>query len=191
MSVSTLPLLVLVLSLFSCTQEKPVSLFMANHQDSWITDGPGDWTFKDDEMIMISDSGSSFIMTRKMYQNFELQVEFFPDSTVNSGVFIHCQNRELSAATCYEFNIWDLHPNQDFRTGAVVTRAKPLKIVETLNQWNTYRIRVENGKLAAWINEIKTVDLENAELNEGYIALQAAGQGTVKFRNAHLRELQP
>lgn len=189
MKLSHLLLLSAGLVLFGCRSEKKIQLFTNDSREEWTMEGPGNWSFKNGEIIAESDSGASFLMTTQIYENFELELEFFPDSTINSGVFIRCQNQQLSATECYEINIWDLHPNQEFRTGAVVTRASPVKYVETLNQWNTYLIRIQNNSLKAWINDIQTVELMDDDLANGYVGLQAAGQGTIKFRNVQLTQL--
>lgn len=130
-------------------------------------------------------------MTNDRYRNFELELEFFPDSSINSGVFVRCMNKELSNIDCYEMNIWDLHPDQKSRTGAIVTRASPLAIVATLGQWNTYKIICRDNRIQTWINGIQVADLEDTDLIEGAIALQAAEVGTVKFRNVALRTTGP
>lgn len=162
-------------------------LFLSSQKDTWFQDGSANWNWNGEEITGESSSGSSFLMTTESFKNFELSLEFFPDSTVNSGVFIRCLNNQISAIDCYEFNIWDLHPNQSNRSGALVGRAEPLGYVETLNQWNTYVIKAQNGKLEAWINDIKTVELKDGNLVEGYIAIQAGETGTIRFRNLKIK----
>ncbi len=164
-------------------------LFLSSQKDSWFQEGTASWHWTDGEITGKSESGSSFLMTNESFKNFELSLEFYPDSTVNSGVFIRCSTDQISATDCYEFNIWDLHPNQSYRTGALVGKAEPLGYVETLNQWNTYVIRAKNGKLEAWINEVKTVEFEDDSLVEGYVAIQAGETGTIRFRNVKIKDL--
>jgi len=95
----------------------------------------------------------------------------------------------VGAKDCYEINIWDLHPNQDYRTGAIVARIKPLKKVNTLNQWNRYKIRSKADHIQVWINDTLTADFKDESLPRGYIALQAAGVGTIEFRKLTLVSL--
>lgn len=162
-------------------------LFLSSQKDTWFQEGTANWDWDNGEITGESNSGSSFLMTTASYKNFELSLEFFPDSTVNSGVFLRCSNNEISATACYEFNIWDLHPNQSYRTGALVGKAEPLGFVETLNQWNTYVIKAKDGKLEAWVNDIQTVDFVDDRLIEGYIAIQAGETGTIRFRNVKIK----
>ena len=72
----------------------------------------------------------------------------------------------------------------------MVSRFSPLKKVETLNKWNTYRIKNEKDHLQAWINDILVVDLKDQDLKSGPIALQAAEKGKIKFRNMRITKLE-
>lgn len=174
---------------FSCAPTaKPQAMFLENGTD-YTVEGDARWHFENDELIGNSSGRSGFVMSKASYSDFILTLEFMPDSTINSGIFIRCKNRELSFEDCYEINIWDLHPKQEFRTGAVVSRFSPLQKIETLNQWNRYRIRNEKDHLQAWINDTLVVDLKDSDLKSGPIALQAAEHGTIRFRNVRLTEL--
>ncbi|WP_281540998.1 3-keto-disaccharide hydrolase [Maribacter aestuarii] len=177
----------LVLSYTSCQQGVP--LFENNGNRDWIQKGDAKWEFSDDEITATLLRGSGFIMTKEVYEDFELELQFYPDETINSGIFVRCSESELSYTDCYEINIWDDHPDQNERTGAIVSRAKPILYVETTNTWNTYTIRCKGNRIKAWINGNLTADLENDDLGKGYIALQAAGLGTVRFRNIVLTVL--
>lgn len=170
-----------------CTSSVPVTY----NEETWTTYGDADWAFDGTELVATIDSGAGFVMTNVVFETFLLHVEFFPDDSINSGVFIHCQNSALSATDCYEINIWDHHPNQEFRTGAVVMRAPPLHHVATVNQWNEYRIRKSENRIQAWINDTQVVDLIDSDLKRGQIALQASGSGSITFRNIAITVLEP
>ncbi len=163
-------------------------MFQENGAD-WEIGGDANWTFDGEELVGKLDSGSGFVMTKGMFDNFEFTVEFNPDSVINSGIFVRCINRELSFSDCYEINIWDLHPNQSYRTGAIVSLQEPMVHVNTLEQWNTYRIRASGNTIEAWVNGEQTAKLTNDQIARGYIALQAAGSGEIRFRKAQLRPL--
>jgi len=157
--------------------------------DDWIAVGPDAWTHEDNILVGRIDTGTAYVVTTETYSNFKLSLEFYPDSTINSGVFVRCENQIGSAADCYEFNIWDLNPNQDYRTGALVLQKSPLAQVQTLNKWNTYELEVRGNQLSAKVNGQLCVQTENTELMSGYIALQAGIHGTIKFRNVQLTPL--
>ncbi|WP_296704041.1 DUF1080 domain-containing protein [Algoriphagus sp.] len=172
--------------LSSCT-EKDATL--NGNFDDWQVLGAAEWKFEQDELIGTVKDTSGFVMTEKRYTDFILELEFKPDTSINSGIFIRCQNQELSFTDCYEINIWDLHPNQDFRTGAIVNKTKPLQFVETNGKWNSYKIQIKGDHVQAWINEILVADLKDNSLTEGYIALQAMGNGEIRFRNIKFKPL--
>ncbi|MEP3211440.1 MAG: DUF1080 domain-containing protein [Maribacter sp.] len=186
--------LVLIISIvlfsISCA-EKNASIEVLFQEDAndWFSDGDAEWSFVNDELMGTAQGAGGFVMTKKSYTDFILELEFKPDSTVNSGIFIRCKQKEISFSDCYELNIWDLHPKQENRTGAIVSRASPMEKVETLDKWNTYKIRNHNDHLQVWINNIMMVDIEDNDLKEGPIALQAAESGKVVFRNVRLTVL--
>lgn len=163
-------------------------LFQPNSQD-WKAYGDANWNFNNNELVGIIADGAGFVITQQPYQNFILELEFKPDSTINSGVFIRCQKQDINPTDCYELNIWDLHPDQDNRTGAIVTKTKPLAYVETINKWNTYKIKAENNHIQVWINGVMTADTKDSALSNGYIGLQARGTGKIQFRNLKIKTL--
>ncbi len=177
--------------LISCQQTSHQSMVLFDQDNNdWFSSGDSLWSFDQDILTGTALAEGGFVMTKSRYSDFVLELEFLPDSTINSGVFIRCGKKELSATDCFEINIWDLHPNQDFRTGAVVSRSTPMAYVETINQWNTYKIRCRDNKVEAWINQIKVAELQDDYPSEGYIGLQAARKGSIQFRNVSLKLLE-
>jgi hypothetical protein len=153
---STILGLALIFGSFSSCDQKEEML--KENFDGWHILGGAEWRFDQNELIGTVKDSVGFVMTEDRYSDFILELEFKPDSTINSGIYIRCQNQEISFTDCYEINIWDLHPNQDFRTGAIVNRAIPLNYVETIGEWNTYKIQIQGDHLQAWINDIPTAD---------------------------------
>ncbi len=187
----SLSAVLLLFTLISCSVTKGQTLrpFTKSGQD-WSAEGDATWKFVEDELTGNSEGTGGYLMTRDRFRNFILELEFQPDSTVNSGVFVRCKQAELSNVSCYEMNIWDLHPDQNSRTGSIVTRSAPLTLVHTVNQWNTFKIHCEGNRLKTWINGKPMADMVNSDLDEGSIALQAAEHGRIKFRNIRLKILQ-
>ncbi len=176
-----------LLSAVACTDSN--FLFQEN-SNSWETFGNAQWNFSKDVLIGKSKDGSGFVMTKKTYKDFVLELEFKPDSTINSGVFIRCSKKELSATDCHEINIWDLHPNQENRTGAIVAKSVPLNHVTTLNKWNTYKIKAEKDSIQVWVNNILMADSKYEYPIEGFIGLQAMGTGEILFRSIRLSKIK-
>ena len=157
--------------------------------DNWVISGNAKWSFSNGELKAVSTEGG-YVITKDIYKNIRLRLDFKPDSTINSGVFVRCKSPQIHPKECYEINIWDLHPNQDFRTGAVVMKSLPLKKVPTIDSWNTLSIDLENDSIKVWVNNILTADFEDCDLKEGYIGLQAFGKGSILFRNIEITSIE-
>ena len=166
----------------------PVSLFDGSTLGGWQETGDAQWSVQGREIVG-GGEGDGFLTTDGHYGDFHLRLEFWVEETTNSGVFIRCKDRSyIHPDTCYEFNIWDHHPKQEARTGAIVFRAMPpLVHVETVGRWNTYEITARGGFLEARVNGEVTARLEDADPTPGFIALQRWEQGAVRFRNIELK----
>ena len=91
---------------------EPVALFAENSSD-WFMDGGAVWSFSDGELIGRADSIPGYVVTKSSFKNFELNLEFMPDSAINSGVFVRCIEGGTTATNCYE-------PEPDFKTRLIV-----------------------------------------------------------------------
>lgn len=183
-------LVALLLSAIATAWADPVALFDGTSLTGWQVAGDSEWSVVDGA-IQASGSGEGFLATEGAYGDFRLRAEFWVDATTNSGIFIRCRDRSrIHPDTCYEMNIWDEHPKQQARTGAIVFKfMPPLVQVETVGRWNSYEIRAEGATLEVRVNGAVTAVLEDADPTPGFIALQHWQQGTVKFRNIQLEAL--
>lgn len=154
-----------------------------------MSSGDAEWKFDNEELIGYASDNEGFVMTEDQFSDFVLTLEFYPDDSINSGIFVRCAEIALSAVDCYEFNIWDRHPNQESRTGSIVGRTTALSKVHTIDQWNTYKIRCVGDDIQAWINDVKVAEIKNLDRAGGYLGLQTAGNGTIRFRNVRIVEL--
>ena len=162
----------------------------AHRLDSWSQSGDANWVAIDGIIKSTNQSGTGFLVSPRLYDDFELKVEFKPDASVNAGVLIRCQKPDdIALSNCYEINIWDLHPNQDYRTGAIVIHSVPPFVhLNSVEKWNQYRIVAMGNKLSVWLNEELTAKMTTAEISSGHIALQSVG-GKVQFRNISIKTL--
>ncbi|NRD19977.1 DUF1080 domain-containing protein [Winogradskyella eckloniae] len=183
-------LLIAALILFFVASCRPTDhkLFQENGTD-WKAYGNDCWHFSNNELIGKIIDAEGYVITKEKFKNFDLTLEFKPDSTINSGIFIRCHNEDMNPKNCYEINIWDLHPDQSNRTGAIVGRTETLAKVETINKWNTYRITARDEHIQIWINNILVIDAIDHTLTEGYIGLQAKATGKVHFRNININTI--
>lgn len=175
--------LISILVLAGCVASAP-------NLDSWSQTGDANWISTAGSTKSTNQSGTGFLVSTELYDDFELTIEFKPDTTVNSGVLVRCQDPEdIALSNCYEINIWDLHPNQDYRTGAIVIHSiPPLVHLNSVGKWNQYRIIARGDELSVWLNEELTAGMTTAEFSTGHIALQSAG-GKVQFRNLSIKSI--
>ena len=119
----------------------------------------------------------------------EVRAEFWVSDNANSGVFIRCADpQKVTADNCYEVNIFDQRPDPTYGTGAITNVGKPSVFLKAGGKWNTYDITAQGPHIIVVLNGTKTVDVQNAKLPSGPIALQAFA-GTVKFRKVQIKAL--
>lgn len=153
----------------------------------WQSIGASVWHV-DSELISAGPhEGSGFLVSNSEYSDFRLSIEFWVEDDTNSGVFVRCTRpaelADINPDNCYEINIWDNHPVQDFRTGSIVKRVVPVAHVDTVGKWNRLVIVVKGQTISVVINDVHTAELQNAERLSGVIALQYAGKKRLSFRN--------
>ena len=157
------------------------------HSTDWTTTGDATWHIKDG---VISATGVlGYAVTTQEYSDFVMEAEFFPDEKINSGIFIRCPKDVFNPTDGYEINIADNHENQDFRTGAIVTKSPPLANLNSVGKWNKYLIRAEGSHIQVWLNGVKTGDVQDNASSTGYIGLQLNGDGKIMFRNVRIKSI--
>ncbi|UTW45129.1 DUF1080 domain-containing protein [bacterium SCSIO 12696] len=186
-------LAIFVVCMTSCSHTNKTnwqSLFDGSSTSGWTQSGEAIWSVNNGELAVLPSEPNGYLVTERTFANFQLTLEFWPDAQVNSGVFIRCpDNKKIAAGTCYEMNIWDNHPNQSYRTGAIVKYQKPLAQVNTIGKWNRYEITAVDNVITVKINGVVTGQLKDDYLNQGYIALQRFNGGLIKFRNIKIKEI--
>jgi hypothetical protein len=132
----------------------------------------------------------AYLVTKGSYTNFVLRAEFWASDDANSGIFMRCQNPAvITDENCYEANIFDQRPDPTYATGAIVKVAKlNAPMIKAGGKWNTYELTAQGDHLVVVLNGVKTVDVHDAKLREGPIALQW-GRGTIKWRKVEIKPL--
>lgn len=171
------------------TRAEPAATIALNTDDlsGWRRVGEADWRAVDG-VIEARGSGEGFLVTAERYGDYTLTLEFWVDETTNSGVFIGCPDQvAISPMVCYEINIWDRHPKSAARTGAIVMEVMPpLAHIDTIGKWNRYEISRSGSSITVTLNGSVTAAMSDARPGAGYIALQHANNGTVRFRDIRL-----
>lgn len=180
------------LSLASCSITPSTSEIQYSNNDlmTWQQLGNASWLIKGEVITTSGASSKGHLVSNQTFADLELSLEFKPDDKVNSGIFIRCRDKtKINADTCLELNIWDLHPKQEYRTGALVKHASPLAHVNTINKWNNYKIVAVGEHIKAWVNGVLVTDYKVPAYSEssGNIALQSFNGGRIEFRNITIK----
>jgi len=142
------------------------------------------------EGAVYADRGNGFLVSKESYADFQITAEVWTDTPANSGIFIRCQNpNNIGANTCYEVNIFDTRPGQEYATGGIVNTATvigPPK--KAAGQWNTMVITAKGPQLTIMFNGVKSAEATDTKLPRGRFALQY-GAGVVKFRKVELKQI--
>jgi hypothetical protein len=154
--------------------------------NQWTPIGMANWRVVDGTVQADSGMGG-FLVSKETYGDFELRAEFWVTPDANSGIFIRGEDpKQITAMNAYEVNIYDMRPDQSYRTGGIVDVAKPMRMVNAGNQWNTFEITAKGPRLIVRLNNMPMVDVQDTKHARGVIALQA-GTGTVRFRKVEIR----
>jgi hypothetical protein len=159
--------------------------------DNFQRVGDANWVAADGA-IQASGGGSQpgYLVTRESYRDFVIRAEFWASDDANSGIFVRCQNPlVITDETCYEANIFDQRPDPTYGTGAIVKVAPVASpMPKAGGKWNTYEMTAKGDHLVVVLNGVKTVDIRDAKLAQGPVALQW-GRGTIKWRKVEIRPL--
>jgi len=187
-------LLVAALTLSGCATKS---------DDGWVTLLDGSQGFENFERVGSSNwavvdgivqadkrgKEAGFLVTKDLYANFQLRVEFWSSPDANSGIFMRCANpKVITDKSCYEANIFDQRPDPSFGTGGIVHHAKVLQVIKAGDQWNTFDITANGSKIVVMLNGVKTSELDHKQFAIGPIALQH-GSGVIKFRKVQIKKL--
>ena len=167
------------LALASCSQMETMmgasggweTLFDGKGMDNFEPVGDANWRIENG--LLVADKGQGYLLTKKSYKDFTIRAEFYAEPDTNSGIFIRCDNRKtLGAVNCYEFNIWDTRPGQDYRTGGIVDTGKVTQKVDAGGKWNTFVVTAKGDHLVSELNGVKVAEARNGKHSEGPFALQ-------------------
>ncbi|MGE5096081.1 MAG: DUF1080 domain-containing protein [Betaproteobacteria bacterium] len=171
-----------------------ITLFDGTSLENFDRVGDANWRIEDGNAT--ADKGNGFLLTKKEFKDFQIRAEFYAESDTNSGVFLRCSNRKtISAAECYEVNIWDTRPGQEYATGGIVDTAKVSPVPKAGGRWNTYEITAKGDHLVVMLNGQKTAETHNGKHASGPIGLQRAPGNNkeaptpIKWRRVEIKPL--
>jgi hypothetical protein len=195
---NTIGMLVFALTVFGCAQYSPsqgwVTLIDGNSgMDNWNPTGSNaNWRAAEGaiQADKSTGKGSSVLVSKKSFKDFELYAEFWAGDDTNSGIYLRVMNpTDVSTATgAYEVQIWDKNPNPAYSTGSLVNVAAVNPIYKAGGRWNTYEIYAQGPQITVKLNGVVTVSAQDSRFPEGRIGIQYNG-GPIKVRKLLVREL--
>jgi 3-keto-disaccharide hydrolase len=193
-SVIAMVLLVIGLNFVGCVHQPSdrgdagwITLFDGSNLDHWYTIGKANWRLVDG--LVQADKGSGHLVSKNSYADFQIRAEFWVDANANSGIHIRCADpQKPSSTTCYEVNIYDKRPDQEYGTGAIVNYAKVSPMPKAGGRWNTLEITAKGPQLTAILNGSKTAEVQDSKYARGPITIQYSA-GVVKIRKVEIKPL--
>ena len=93
-----------------------------NGLQNFEQEGNANWRVMEDGIG--ASLGNGFLVTKESYKDFRIVAEIWTDERANSGIFIRCQDPEDPGAdSCYEVNMFDTRPGQEYATGCIFNTA--------------------------------------------------------------------
>lgn len=164
-------------------------LFNGQNIANWNVRGDANWVVEGGTVT--ATKGGGFLVSKDSFDNFQLRAEIWVDQPANSGIFIRCDSpTQIGANTCYEINVFDERPGQEYSTGSIVNTGKVSEpYPKAANQWNYLEIEAIGDQLTVTFNGRRTVDrVKDAKHAKGVFGLQYGG-GVVKFRSVQIRPI--
>ena len=160
-------------------------IFDGRSQSGWTPSGDVDWRVEDGSLT--ATKGTGFLVSPD-YGDFELRLDYWAAKTVNSGVFIRCEDPMINLRTCYEVQIGGT--TSGLIAGNLANIAPAPEAPGPMEQWNALEISAIGDHLMVKLNGKTLVDARDKTHARGKIALQEGGRaeiGLVRFRNIRIR----
>jgi Domain of Unknown Function (DUF1080) len=188
LSLVALSFLGCVQSVGDSTDSGWITLLEGGNLDHWTMLGNANWRLVDGAVQ--ADQGNGHLVSKNSYSDFQIRAEFWVDTPANSGIFIRCADaKKIGTATCYEVNINDDRPEQDYSTGAIVDVAKVSPpIPKAGGRWNLLEITAKGPQMSVILNGVRTAEGRDGKFSNGPITIQYT-RGVVKFRKLQIKPL--
>ena len=164
----------------------------------------------EDGMIVTKSGGGGWLLTDKVYGDFEVRVDFKMSEGGNSGVALRAPLQGNVSYSGMEIqlldDVWHKEHLKDLKpvqlTGAIYGVVAPSKdALKPVGEWNTIDITAKGRRITVVLNGVKTVDANLDDYKEaaekdhpglnrekGHLGLQSHSN-RVEFRNVLVKEL--
>ncbi len=200
-----------MIQLVTADDKEWVNLFDGKSLDGWVQkNGTATYRVEDVAIVGKTNEGSpnSFLCTKKLYGDFELEFEVKVADQLNSGVQIRSQTQggpegrvngpqvEIEAGPAEAGYIYGEATGRGWLTPE--DRLKPHSHFKN-GEWNQFRVVAKGPRIQTWINGHQIEDLTDEEIYKthpkGFMGLQVHGiaKGTgpyeVAWRKIRIREV--
>lgn len=178
-----------------------VSLFNGKDLKGWEPFGDLK-CYVDEEGNLVTENGDNrkygYLCTREYYKNFDLTVEFKECSNGNSGLFFHSFIKGYNIVQGWQCEVAPKGNDtggiyESYRRGWLVRIPDEKEEILKEDDWNTLRLRVEDGHVQTWLNGESMVDIQDELIGsvEGRMMLQMHDGNDIKvlWRNLNLTVL--
>jgi hypothetical protein len=154
--------------------------------------------------ITVTETPNSFLCTKEKYTNFILEVDFFVDEQLNSGIQIRSNSIDsYKDGRVHGYQV-EIDPSKRAWTAGVYDEARrgwlyDLRNNEAArkafkhNEWNHLHIEAIGESIRTWINGVPAANLVDSLTDEGFIALQVHSSKKaglkVRWRNIRIMDL--
>ena len=171
--------------------------------------GTAPFRVEEDRVIgrSINEGPNTFLCTEKKYGNFVLELEFFNEAPMNSGVMVRGQwkNTDDGMRRVYGYQV-EIDPSARAYTGGIYDEARrgwiyplhynpPAREAFVTGTWNKLRVEFIGNELRTYVNGQPAANLVDATDSEGMICLQTHGSWLpeqvgreMAWRNVRLKE---
>lgn len=211
-----------VTQLASANKEGFVPLFNGTSLEGWEQhSGKAEYRAEDGAIVgrTVSNTGNSFLCTKRQYGDFVFEFEFKVAQGMNSGVQFRSQfftedtsfellgkTYKMKADRVFGYQ-YEIDPSARAYTAGIYDEARrgwifDLKENEAARKafrsgdWNAARIECKGDHIQTFINGVKAADLKDTATPSGIIALQVHGIGNkpagdeIRWKNLRIRELR-
>jgi hypothetical protein len=182
-------------------------LFNGKNLNGWEKRG-GEAKFYVEDNMIVGVSGEStpntFLCTKKTYSNFILEVDFFVDDRMNSGIQIRSNSFEsYRNGRVHGYQV-EIDPSSRAWTAGIYDEARRGWLYDLRNNqaarkafkhnaWNKLHIEAIGSSIRTWLNGVPASNLIDSLTDEGFIALQVHQMKTagvkVKWKNIRIMDL--
>lgn len=175
-------------------------LFDGTDLSQWETIEGGEWSIEGD--VLIGKNGrnwstdpektGSYLRTKKMYDDFILELDYAINARGNSGVMFRSGPEKNPTFTGYEWQITDCYGKElGSKSMGLYDTAPPTENrAKPTGEWNHVVIKAQGAEITVEWNGKVILNYTGNRRTEGYIGLQNHDDhSVVKFRNVRIKEL--